>query len=252
MSPPLQEREQGRRHTRLICSVVRNMDSRSRPSAGPLEPRHVFLTTVLRNEFLAEILERMSSSDLPEWYLSGGCVFQTFWNAEHGFEPSAGILDYDLFYFDSSDLCAQSERMIGRELARAFAHLPIDVEARNQARVHLWYEREFGAPCRAFGRCEDGIDAFLAICCCFGLRRTSTPRVEVYAPHGYDDLFDLVVRPNPARTTDGEALRGVYAAKTQRWSRMWKRLKIVPWPPVAGCSARQPVAASGPVLGSRR
>jgi hypothetical protein len=193
------------------------------------KPEHAFLTTVLRNEFAAEVLERMSSSDLPEWYLSGGCVFQTYWNAEHGFEPSNGILDYDLFYFDDSNLSREAEVSVAQSLARQFAHLPIDVEARNQARVHLWYEREFGAPCKAFQCCEDGIDGFLATCCCFGLRQTSEARVEVYAPRGYDDLFDLIVRPNPARTVDGEALTDVYETKTHRWARTWPRLKIVPW-----------------------
>ncbi len=56
-----------------------------------------FVAAVLRNEFLTAILEGMRGNDLPEWYLSGGCLFQTVWNIEHGFEPAAGILDYDLF-----------------------------------------------------------------------------------------------------------------------------------------------------------
>lgn len=195
-----------------------------------LQRQHAFLAAVLRNEFVAEILERLSDSQLPGWYLSGGCLFQTVWNVEHGFEPAAGILDYDLFYFDDADLSADSEARVGQELARAFAHLPIELETTNQARVHLWYEREFGAPCNTFRQCEDGIDAFLATCCCYGLRRTGTGPLEVYAPYGYDDLLDLVVRPNPARTAGGERLSDVYEAKTERWSRTWSRLTVVPWP----------------------
>jgi hypothetical protein len=188
------------------------------------------LAAVLRNEFVAEILERMSNTQLPGWYLSGGCVFQTVWNVEHGFEPSAGILDYDLFYFDAADLSEDSEGRVGHELSRAFSHLPIALETTNQARVHLWYERAFGAPCKTFQQCEDGIDTFLATCCCYGLRRVGTRPIEVYAPHGYEDLFDLVVRPNPARTVGGERLSDVYDAKTERWSRTWTRLQVVPWP----------------------
>ena len=176
------------------------------------------------------ILERMRGNDLPEWYLSGGCLFQTVWNIEHGFEPSAGILDYDLFYFDGADLSAHSERVVGEGLARQFAHLPVEIEARNQARVPLWYEAEFGAPCRVFERCEDGIDGFLATCCCFGVRRADDEQLEVYAPRGFDDLFDLVVRPNPDRTVASGVLIDSYQSKVQRWSRVWPRLEIVPWP----------------------
>jgi uncharacterized protein len=201
-----------------------------RSDSHSLAQQRAFVGAVLDNAFVGELLEGMRDSDLPQWYLSGGCLFQTVWNAEHGFAPSMGILDYDLFYFDGSDLSARSERRAGEALARTFAHLPVALEARNQARVHLWYEEEFGAPCRAFERCEDGIDGFLATCCCFGIRLAGEARLEVYAPHGFDDLFNLIVRPNPARIRRSGALSDVYRAKVQRWSHTWPRLKIVQWP----------------------
>src|SRR6185295_13777070 len=145
---------------------------------------------------------------------------------EHGFDPSTGILDYDLFYFDDSDLSAGAERLVGQDLAERFADLPIQVEARNQARVPLWYEQEFGVPCKAFQRCEDGIDEFLATCCCFGVRQTDNGNRAIYAPYGFGDLFDLVVRPNLSRTFNSSALSGVYEAKVERWRRVWPRLKV--------------------------
>jgi uncharacterized protein len=214
--------------------TLRTVKARSRDTEASelLAQQSDFLAAVLRNEFIAEILERTSGSDLQDWYLSGGCLFQTVWNVEHGFEPSTGILDYDLFYFDDSDLSRRVERMVGEELARTFAHLPVKIEVSNQARVHLWYEDEFGAPCRAFERCEDGIDGFLAICCCFGIRR-SGDTLRVYAPHGFDDLFGLVVRPNPARTIDSSVLSRVYQAKSERWSHTWPRLTVLQWPAVS-------------------
>ncbi len=55
----------------------------------------------------------------------------------------------------------------------------------------------------------------------------------VYAPHGFDDLFDLRVRPNPARTIDSGALSAVYEAKVRRWSRFWPRLTVMSWPGAA-------------------
>jgi len=207
--------------------------------------QRTFVETVLGNRFVAEILERMRGSKLPQWYLSGGCLFQTIWNTEHGFEPSAAILDYDLFYFDASDLSTHSEQAVGAKLARTFADLPVDIEARNQARVHLWYEDEYRAPCRAFERCEDGIDGFLATCCCFGVRQMDSARLEVYAPHGFDDLFGLMVRPNPVRTIASSALRDVYQAKVRRWSSTWPRLKIVEWPRSTSLASQPPVAAGG-------
>ena len=48
--------------------------------------------------------------------------------------------------------------------------------------------------------------------------------VRVYAPHGYDDLFAMVVRPNRRL-----APRSVYEAKAARWARQWPELTVLPW-----------------------
>ena len=195
-----------------------------------LEKQRRFECAVLSNEFISSVLGKMRHSDLPGWYLSGGCVFQTVWNVEHGFHAAANILDYDLFYFDGSDLSERAEQVVGEEVRRMFADLPIEIEVRNQARVHLWYEEEYGAPCPAFQRCEDGIDGFLATCCCFGVREMNNEQRVIYAPHGFDDLFDLVVRPNFVRTIDSRTLGPVYESKILRWCSVWPRLKSIPWP----------------------
>jgi hypothetical protein len=216
------------------------------PSSPLLEQRRRFEESILANEFIVTLLERLQGSDVPEWYLSGGCLFQAAWNIEHGFDASAGILDYDLFYFDGSDLSARAEQRMQAEHSRRFADLPIEVEIRNQARVHLWYEQEFGAPCQAFHRCEDGIDGFLATCCCFGVRQMKNGERAIYAPHGFGDLFALVIRPNVARTINSSALSGVYEAKVQRWCRVWPRLQVIQWPSGPSHSAQQPVAAAEP------
>lgn len=110
------------------------------------------------------------------------------------------------------------------------------VEIRNEARVHLWYAERFGRPAPAFRDCRDAIDSFAAVCCCFGVRSHRSGRLEVYAPHGYADLFHRVVRPNPVL-----APREVYEAKTLRWLSEWPDLTVLPWnggnpdgPPAAG------------------
>jgi hypothetical protein len=49
-------------------------------------------------------------------------------------------------------------------------------------------------------------------------------RPRVYAPYGYDDLFGMVVRPNP-RLAPGH----VYEAKAARWLETWPELVVLPW-----------------------
>jgi uncharacterized protein len=52
-----------------------------------------------------------------------------------------GIKDYDLGYFDDSDLSYEAEDAVIRRVKAAFDEpLRSTVEVRNQARVHLWFE----------------------------------------------------------------------------------------------------------------
>lgn len=95
-------------------------------------------TTLARNEVLMEVLARASKLDLPSWYLTAGCVFQTVWNVVTGRPSAKGIKDYDLFYFDDSDLSWEAENEVIQAGEIAFRGLPAVVEIRNEARVHLW------------------------------------------------------------------------------------------------------------------
>lgn len=189
---------------------------------------HRFVEAVSANALVTAILERAPCLDLRNWYLVAGCLFETVWNLQHGFEPTHGILDYDLFYFDDSDTSWHAEDLVIRKCARAFGDLSCRIEVRNQARVHLWYAQKFGVPCAAFRSCEEGIGSFLSASCCLGVRRVADS-TAVYAPNGLADVFDLVVRPNPTRVGGGEALRKVYETKVRRWQQVWPRLKVLPW-----------------------
>ncbi|MEU4252368.1 nucleotidyltransferase family protein [Amycolatopsis sp. NPDC026612] len=179
---------------------------------------------LLRNEILVELLGRVRELGLPEWYLTAGCVVQTVWNVLSEREPAHGIKDYDLFYHDPADLSWAAEDRVIRAVAAACGDLPAEVEARNEARVHLWYEAKFGVPCRPFASVEAAIDAFPAVCSCVGVRLGRDRRWHFHAPHGLDDLFAMVVRPNPLL-----APREVYERKAARWRSQWPRLEVVPW-----------------------
>ena len=81
------------------------------------------------------------------------------------------------------------------------------VEARNQARVHLWYPEKHSLPYPQLRCSTQGIDRFLTKNTQIGIRRTQEG-YEVYAPNGYDDVAALIVRPNPEREFFGGELRG--------------------------------------------
>jgi hypothetical protein len=192
----------------------------------PLDQQLERLRVVLsRNDVLMEVLARAATLDLPGWYVTAGCLFQTVWNVVTDRPPTSGIKDYDVFYFDGSDLSWEAEDAVitaGREI---FADLPAEVEIRNEARVHLWYEDKFGVACPPYESTEAAIDSFAATTCCLGVRVETDGRWRVYAPHGLSDVFNLVVRPNPVL-----APRSVYETKAARWREQWPELTVLDWP----------------------
>lgn len=190
----------------------------------------LFLSRVLSNPVNAKILERAPQLGVPDWWLTAGALFQTVWNVLDGRDPGAGIRDYDLFYFDP-DTSYEAEDAVIRRAQALFADLEVQVEVRNEARVHLWYEEHFGTPAAPFTSTTDAVDHFAAKTCCFAVTADDDGGLRTYAPFGYADLFARRVVPNPVL-----APRGVYAAKTKRWVAEWPSLQIIPWPAAAAAS----------------
>jgi hypothetical protein len=190
-----------------------------------VDQRARFLDIVQQNPINAAILDRGPLLGVPDWWLTAGAVFQTVWNVLDGRDPGAGIVDYDFFYYDPSDLSYEAEDVVIRRAATLFGDVSVPVEVRNEARVHLWYESRFGVPGVRFTSSRDAIDHFASTTCCFGVSRTATGDVIDYAPNGYADLFAMRVRPNPRL-----APREVYEAKALRWRQEWPGLVVDPWP----------------------
>lgn len=174
------------------------------------------------NPVLVDVVERARDLALPDWYLAAGAVVQTIWNAVTGRPPGYGIGDYDLIYHDAADLSWAAEDAAIRRGAALFPG--VELEVRNEARVHLWYEEKFGVPCPPYPDTEAAIASFPATTCAIGVRTDPDGTWRVCAPYGLDDAFALRLRPNPRL-----APRHVYEAKARRWKALWPELTVLPW-----------------------
>lgn len=64
---------------------------------------------LLMSRSINSILETAHTLDLPNWYLGAGCIPQTVWNYLTGKKLEDSISDYDLVYYDGSDLSKEKE-----------------------------------------------------------------------------------------------------------------------------------------------
>ena len=185
------------------------------------------LENILRNSpAIWEILEKASSLGLSNWYLSAGCIAQTVWNDKQGHEPHYGIRDYDLVYYDASDTSYEGEDVYIQMGAKLFAHLPAPVEIRNQARVHLWFEKRFGKKIAPYTSSEEAIGSWATTVTSVGVRREKG-ETKIFAPNGLGDLLNMTVRPNKKIVTKDS--RDVYLGSVKRWRGLWPNVNILPW-----------------------
>lgn len=174
-----------------------------------------FIEDVLSNPNNAEIFARWNAIALPDSWLVAGCLFQTVWNRLSNQDPTFGIKDYDIFYFDCDDSSAISEQAHQERVNELFKDLNITIEVCNQARVHQWYPSYFGHNYSELKSAQEGIDRFLIPSTCVGM----SPQ-EIYVPNGFEILYQGVLAMNPLTP-----YQSLYEQKAQSYQQRWPWLQ---------------------------
>ena len=180
------------------------------------------LTAILRaTPLLMHVLKTARDLALWDWLVFSGAVYQPVLNHLTGRPLDYGIRDYDLAYFDASDLSYEAEDRVIRRVRAAFDEpLRSMVEVRNQARVHLWFEAKFGEAYSPLSCTAEALERFTSATFAIGARLEPDDRLHIEAPFGVSDLFTLRVRPNPRRKTAG------FARACNNVLRRWPELTV--------------------------
>ncbi len=175
------------------------------------------------NKPVWETIEKSAELNLQGCHVGAGCIAQTVWNHFHGFEPWRNISDIDLVYFDNSDLSYEMENEVIELVQNTFKESPIPFDVKNQARVHLWYKDHFGYNIKPYGSIFDAIKTWPTTATSIAVN-LSSGTLNIYAPFGLDDLFNLVVRANKVQITKEN-----YELKVEKWTKNWSNLVVIPW-----------------------
>ena len=173
---------------------------------------------------LMALLRALRGLRLPQWRPVRGCLYQNVLKRPTHTPRGTGIQDYDLAYFDASDLSWEAEDRVIQEVVGATRDGVGPVQARNQARVHLWFEARFGCPYPPLSSADEALARYAARVHALGVRLEDDDRLEVVAPFGLDDLFTMVIRPNAALDNHLS-----YARKAERAKAIWPEVTVLPW-----------------------
>lgn len=178
-----------------------------------------FHRSITANPINATVLQRLPALDLADAWLVSGALFQTVWNTMTDRPHGHGIADYDVFYFDPDTSWAAEDAVI-RRAAAVFADCDAKIEVRNQARVPIWFPQKYGDPYPPLDNSCQAIERFLSPVCMVGVQ----PGGAVYAPRGFDDIANMVVRPN---LSVANFHPDRYHAKAARWQACWPEITVV-------------------------
>ncbi|MFK8332662.1 nucleotidyltransferase family protein [Pseudomonas sp. BJa5] len=151
------------------------------------------VSIAMTNPINRELAIRLPALGLDQCLLTAGCLFQAVWNHQAQLPPGWGVKDYDVFYFDP-DLSWEAEDDVIRRARQLFQDLDANIEIRNQARVHLWYQEKFGRAYPQLQSAREGVDRYLIAGTCIALDVLTG---EVHAPYGLADIQQGVLRINP-------------------------------------------------------
>jgi hypothetical protein len=139
---------------------------------------------------ILSILKQTEALSIEDCWVGAGLIRNAIWDYLHG-RPVELLLDsdVDVVYRDLTDTDPERDVAIEKHLFGENGDIPWSVH--NQARMH---SRNGDAPYR---NTEDAIRYWPETATAIAARLRGRA-VEVLAPHGVEDLVNLIVRPTPA------------------------------------------------------
>ena len=204
-----------------------NTPSHLRHAGLPLAEQSAILAGFIADEpVLMDVLTGLRDLAIPEGLLVAGALYNLAWNRLTGRPGLADVSDIDVFYFDAGDLSYEAEDAVIRRLAERFAHLPLPVQVRNQARVHLWFPAKFGVTeFTPLGSAEEMLGRYASKTHAVAARLDRNGKIDIIAPFGLDAIFSFRVVPNRVLPNNRQA----HDTKGARAKSVWPELTVLDW-----------------------
>lgn len=170
---------------------------------------------------MMDLLATVRTLNLSSWCIGAGAVRSLVWDFLHGVEGAALGADVDVVFYDPA-LKPEADALLLQRLRELNPSVQWDVT--NQAWIHRWFLREHGQVMPPLRSLAEGVSTWPEYATCVGVALTRDGAIEVIAPHGLDDLFELRVRHNPARASAGMFTQRV---QSKRFLERWPMLSLM-------------------------
>jgi hypothetical protein len=177
-----------------------------------------FIEIIRNDRWLMRLLSCAASLQLETpWAIAAGAVRSSVWDYLHGFERKTPPSDIDFIFFDRLN----TSNALERDIEHRLSHLDSTVswEAVNQATVHDYTREE------PYSSIEHAMMRWAETATAIGVYLDEQRQLKYYAPHGLDDLMNIVLRPHLVTPKSKEVYLDRVAKKN--FQRKWPQLKIL-------------------------
>jgi hypothetical protein len=130
----------------------------------------------------------------PEAFYSAGVIRNLIWSIAHDQHYALSQTEIDVIFYDVEDESGFEQQHLAEILKQQFPENDWDVV--NQAWVHQWYTTENGASIPPLQSIQHALSLWPETATAVAVRLLENNALEIIAPFGLDDLFELKLRWN--------------------------------------------------------
>jgi len=176
------------------------------------------LQAVIQNDPVRlKLLKAVSTLSLPDCWIAAGFVRNVIWDSMHGINKPPHLSDVDVIWYDPVRNNEELDRKIERRLAAIDS--TVDWSVKNQSRMHL---TNGDLP---YQSSTDAMRFWPETATAVGVRWLDGQGIDIAAPYGLEDHYQVIVRPTPRFKIDKREVIEM-RVKTKGWLSRWPQLRI--------------------------
>lgn len=171
---------------------------------------------VTSNQQMINDLQLVRSLNLPYACIAAGYVRNQLWDYLHGYLDITPLSDVDVIYYDPNDVQEATEKQYEAQLIRKSNIYKWSVK--NQARMHVLKNDP------PYTSVEDAMKCWPETATAIAIRLTQSDKIEVIAPHGLDDLFEMRLCRSPYFQDQDYYLKRI---AEKQWLQKWPLVRRI-------------------------
>ncbi|WP_442768450.1 nucleotidyltransferase family protein [Acinetobacter bohemicus] len=158
----------------------------------------------------------------PEAFYSAGVIRNLIWSIAHDQHYELSQTEIDVIFYDAEDESGFEQRHLAEILKQKFPENDWDVV--NQAWVHQWYTTEDGASIPPLQSIQHALSLWPETATAVAVRLLENNALEIIAPFGLDDLFELKLRWNAALVSHDIFMQRM---EEKQFLQKWNKLSLL-------------------------